>query len=458
MKGHPIRGFIAGLLLGIVLDVDLFLGGVVESDSATLVGLPVVCIVVVFLLGLWAPIGRRHKPKEGIRPNAQPLPAPVAWPKPRRSREAHRHPERGRHRPRADRPTIPRGAGRRRRLRPPTPVPRRRRLRPRLRRHSRFDRTPASRWHAPMDFNDTPEEAAWRAECRAWLEEQRPEGRPGRPTPSTIMEIGGGDYLDRAEALAGDEVRRRASRASRGSPSSAAATARRCEQIIFGQEEARFAVPERGVRHRSRDDRADAARGRHRRRRSSATSPSCCAARRSGRSSSASRARVPTSRRSSTTATRDGDEWVINGQKVWTSGAQYSDFGEIVCRTNPDAEKHKGITAFIVDMRAPGVTIKPLKQMNGGAGFNEVFFDDVRVPHEHVLGDVNEGWTVAITTLMNERVAIGSGGGGGGRGGVHQLIDARAGARRRTPTRACASSSPTSTRRRASRSSCRCAR
>ena len=73
-------------------------------------------------------------------------------------------------------------------------------------------------------------------------------------------------------------------------------------------------------------------------------------------------------------------------------------------------------------MRAPGVTIKPLKQMNGGAGFNEVFFDDVRVPHEHVLGDVNEGWTVAITTLMNERVAIGSGGGGGGRGSVHQLI------------------------------------
>ena len=125
----------------------------------------------------------------------------------------------------------------------------------------------------------------------------------------------------------------------------------------------------------------------------------------------------------STTAVRDGDEWVLNGQKVWTSGAQYSDFGEIVCRTNPDAEKHKGITAFIVDMRAPGVTIKPLKQMNGGSGFNEVFFDDVRVPADHVLGDVHEGWTVAITTLMNERVAIGSGGGGGGRGSVHDLIE-----------------------------------
>jgi alkylation response protein AidB-like acyl-CoA dehydrogenase len=124
-----------------------------------------------------------------------------------------------------------------------------------------------------------------------------------------------------------------------------------------------------------------------------------------------------------TRAIDKGDHFLVNGQKVWTSGAQYSDYGEIVCRTNPEAEKHKGITAFIVDMKAPGVTIKPLKQMNGGASFNEVFFDNVRVPHENVLGDVNEGWTVAITTLMNERVAIGSGGGGGGRGTVQHVID-----------------------------------
>src|SRR5262249_51472973 len=120
-------------------------------------------------------------------------------------------------------------------------------------------------------------------------------------------------------------------------------------------------------------------------------------------------------------ASRDGDEWIINGQKVWTSGAQFSDFGEIICRTNPEAEKHKGITAFIVDMHAPGVTIKPLKQMNGGSGFNEVFFYNVRVPHENALGDVNQGWTVAITTLMNERVAIGSAG-GGRRGTVNDVV------------------------------------
>lgn len=111
-----------------------------------------------------------------------------------------------------------------------------------------------------------------------------------------------------------------------------------------------------------------------------------------------------------TRADRDGDEWVINGQKVWTSGAQYSDIGEIVARTDPDLPKHKGISGFVVDMKAPGVDIRPLRQMTGGASFNEVFFNDVRVPADHLLGDVNDGWRVALTTLMNERAAIGAGG------------------------------------------------
>src|SRR4051812_25834882 len=113
-----------------------------------------------------------------------------------------------------------------------------------------------------------------------------------------------------------------------------------------------------------------------------------------------------------TKAIKDGDEWIINGQKVWTSGAQYSDIGEIICRTDPDKPKHKGLTGFIVDMHAPGVEVRPLRQMTGGASFNEVFFTDVRVPDDHRLGDVNEGWTVALTTLMNERASIGGGGAG----------------------------------------------
>jgi alkylation response protein AidB-like acyl-CoA dehydrogenase len=105
---------------------------------------------------------------------------------------------------------------------------------------------------------------------------------------------------------------------------------------------------------------------------------------------------------------------VITGQKVWTTGAQFSDVGEIIARTDPDLPKHKGLTGFIVDMRAPGVEVRPLRQMTGGASFNEVFFTEVRVADDHRLGDVNNGWNVALTTLMNERAAIGAGGGGGG--------------------------------------------
>ena len=125
-----------------------------------------------------------------------------------------------------------------------------------------------------------------------------------------------------------------------------------------------------------------------------------------------------------TRAVRDGDEWIVNGQKVWTSGAHYSDIGEIICRTDPDLPKHKGLTGFVVDMHAPGVEVRPLRQMTGGASFNEVFFSDVRIPADHLLGDVNGGWTVALTTLMNERAAIGGGGGSAaGSGALQRLID-----------------------------------
>jgi alkylation response protein AidB-like acyl-CoA dehydrogenase len=108
-------------------------------------------------------------------------------------------------------------------------------------------------------------------------------------------------------------------------------------------------------------------------------------------------------------AVRDGDEWVLDGQKVWTSGAHYSDYGIVLARTDPEQPKHRGLSMFILDMHAPGVTVRPLRQLDGGAAFNEVFFDAVRIPADQLMGEPGDGWRIALTTLMNERVAIGAG-------------------------------------------------
>ena len=110
-----------------------------------------------------------------------------------------------------------------------------------------------------------------------------------------------------------------------------------------------------------------------------------------------------------TRAEPDGDDWIINGQKIWTSGAHYADYGVIVVRTDPTLPKHKSLSYFYIDMRAPGVEIKPIKQLTGDADFNEVYFTDVRVSDRQRLGEVGQGWQVALTTLMNERAAIGGG-------------------------------------------------
>lgn len=108
-----------------------------------------------------------------------------------------------------------------------------------------------------------------------------------------------------------------------------------------------------------------------------------------------------------TRAVRDGDDWVINGQKVWTSGAHYSDYGIVITRTDPTVPKHRGLTMFFLSMKSPGIEIRPIKQANGDHSFNEVFFRDVRVSDAQRLGEVGKGWEVSLVTLLNERVAVG---------------------------------------------------
>ncbi len=108
-----------------------------------------------------------------------------------------------------------------------------------------------------------------------------------------------------------------------------------------------------------------------------------------------------------TKAELDGDTWTINGQKVWTSGAHYSDYAILVTRSDFNAPKHKGLTYFFLDMKSPGIEVRPIRQITGGANFNEVYFTDVKIPDSQRLGEVGDGWKVALTTLMNERLAVG---------------------------------------------------
>ena len=124
-------------------------------------------------------------------------------------------------------------------------------------------------------------------------------------------------------------------------------------------------------------------------------------------------------------AVRDGDEWIVNGQKVWNTIAHLADWGMLVTRSNPDMPKHKGMTYFAVDMHTTGLEVRPLRQITGEAEFNEVYLTDVRIPDDNRIGAEGEGWRVSLTTLMNERSTIGGGGGGSpkrGSGGIGEAV------------------------------------
>lgn len=252
-----------------------------------------------------------------------------------------------------------------------------------------------------MDFADTTEEARFRQEARRFLEQHAPAlaGRAGAEESES-------DYLARAKAW--QKLKAENGWACLNWPKAFGGRgATPMEMIIWNQEEARYNVPTQPfaiglgmcgpvVMGFAGDEQRAA----YLPKMASGEEIWCQLFSEPAGGSDVANLR--------TRAVQDGDEWVINGQKIWTSGAQYCDYGILLTRTDPSVPKHQGLTMFIVDMRAPGVEIRPIKQASGKSGFNEVYFTDVRIKDDHRLGAVGDGWKVSIVTLMNERLAVGS--------------------------------------------------
>jgi acyl-CoA dehydrogenase len=265
---------------------------------------------------------------------------------------------------------------------------------------------PPSGGNGGMSFEDTPEEARFRSEVRAWLAANAPKKR------SDDDSRGGGLYD--AEGLA-EAKKWQAKKAAAGyacitwPKEFGGRGGKAIEEVIYSQEAAGYPVPESHfgiglgmciptLMTYGKPDHHE----RYVRPALYGEEIWCQLFSEPAAGSDVAGIR--------TRAVRDGDDWVLNGQKIWTSGAQYSDFGLIIARTDPDVPKHKGMTMFFLDMKSPGVEVRPIRQANGAKEFNEVFFADVRVPDDQRLGAVGEGWKVALTTLMHERKSVGGGG------------------------------------------------
>jgi acyl-CoA dehydrogenase len=267
-----------------------------------------------------------------------------------------------------------------------------------------------------MHFEDTPEEAAFRAEVRAWLEKNAERKSPGDDADRSMGE-GTRDHVKDAKAW--QKKKADAGWACLRWPKEyGGREATPIQQVIWNQEESNFKVPPdvfaigigmcgptiltHGTEEQKRKWIPKMLTGEE---------VWCQLFSEPAAGSDLGGLR--------TSAVRQGDDWIINGQKIWTTGAHFCDWGVLVTRHDFDAQKHAGLTYFVVDMKAPGVEVRPITQINGGRNFNEVFFTDVRIPDAHRLGEVGEGWKVSITTLMNERATIM---GGGGTGGVGELL------------------------------------
>ncbi len=259
-----------------------------------------------------------------------------------------------------------------------------------------------------MDFNDSPEEAAFRAEVKNWLASNATLRTEGSDDPYAGMSEK--ELLKLAREWQSKKANARFAQITwpeefggrGGTP---------IQSVIYGQEEAKYAVPrgffEIGLGMCVPTMMAFASKEQLERYVSPALHGEEIWCQLFSEPSAGSDVAGLKTR-----CVKDGDDWILNGQKVWTSGAHFSDFGIIVARSDPKARKHKGLTFFFIDMKAPGVEVRPIKQISGASNFNEVYFTDVRIPDSQRLGEVGEGWKVALTTLMHERLAIGGGSGG----------------------------------------------
>ena len=260
-----------------------------------------------------------------------------------------------------------------------------------------------------MDFKDTPEEAEFRAKARAFLDEHAerlgPDEQPGgfaeRDDPELIRKAQAWQALKKDNGWACLTWPKEYG--GQGSTS--------IQSVIWNQEEARYRTPPNvfaigigmlgpTIMAHGTDEQKE--RFLHKMARGDEIWSQLFSEPAAGSDLAGLRA----------SAVQDGDEWVINGQKIWTTGAQYSKWGMVITRSDPNAAKHDGLTYFIVDMESPGIEIRAIRQINGASGFNEVFFNDVRTPDSLRVGAVGDGWRGATTTLMNERASIGGGGGG----------------------------------------------
>ncbi len=254
-----------------------------------------------------------------------------------------------------------------------------------------------------MDFNDTKDEAAFRAEARAWLE--RTAERRAYPGETWKARYGEADGLARAKEF-------QAKKHAAGFAAITWATeyggrgGTAIQQVIYNQEEGRVLVPrgyfEIGLGMCIPTLHAYATEAQKQR-----YTPKALAGEEIWCQLFSEPAAGSDLAGLRTRSVKDGSDWIINGQKIWTSGAHFADYGIIVTRSDPKAPKHKGLTFFFLDMHSPGIEVRRIKQVSGASNFNEVYFTDVRVPDTQRLGAVGQGWGVSITTLMNERLAVG---------------------------------------------------